>query len=61
MARIIIHVVFTSELDNYITEDEIQWDISHFQDFILTNKTVYSFIENIKMYIQGTLSIILNK
>lgn len=54
-------VVFTSESDNCLTEDETKQNISHFQDFFLINKAVNSFIESITMYIQGTLSIILNK
>lgn len=54
-------VVFTSESDNCLTEDETKQNISHFQDFFLINKAVNSIIESITMYIQGTLSIILNK
>lgn len=53
--------VFTPESDNCLTEDGTKQNISHFQDFILINKAVYSIIESITMYIQGTLSIILNK
>lgn len=49
------------ESDNCLTEDDTKQNISHFQDFFLINKAVNSFIESITMYIQGTLSIILNK
>lgn len=54
-------VVFTPESDNCLTEDGTKQNISHFQDFVPINKAVNSFIESITMYIQGTLSIILNK
>lgn len=54
-------IVFTPESDNCLTEDETKQNISHFQDFVPINKAVNSFIESITMYIQGTLSIILNK